>query len=384
MFIFLASREIWRNKGRFFLFSMVIALITVLVLFVSALSEGLALANKEYLDKLDVDLLVFEETAELSASASMIGRSLLNDIRRVEGVEEIGAIGFSVGTIIFQDDREAIDVSLIGIEANAPGQPPVVAGENLEVNRGNDVLVDANAVETAGIQLGDEIIVKTIQDGEEEFFVLNVVGLTEGQQYLYAPSIFLPYRTWDKIRPGMMSGGALVELNSNVVAVKLSDPTALEEMIKSLEAQVDNIQAVTPQTAIESIPGFTVQQSTLNTQRAFALLISVLVIGGFFQIQTLQKIPQIGVLKAIGTDNSTVAAAAVLQIILITAFGILLGAAVSVGLSLGIPSSVPIVFSVRSVGLATALLMLMGPAGGLVSVRAAVRVEPLRALGLSS
>ena len=168
MFIFLASREIWRNKGRFFLFSMVIALITVLVLFVSALAEGLALANKEYLDNLDVDLLVFEETAELSASASMIGRSLLNDIRRVEGVEEIGAIGFSVGTIIFQDEREAIDVSLIGIEANAPGQPLVVAGENLEVNRGNDVLVDANAVEAAGIHLGDEIIVKTIQDGEEE------------------------------------------------------------------------------------------------------------------------------------------------------------------------------------------------------------------------
>jgi putative ABC transport system permease protein len=384
MFIFLASREIWRNKGRFFLFSLVIALITVLVLFVSALAEGLALANKEYLDKLEVDLLVFEDTAELSASASMIGRSLLNDIRRVDGVEEIGPIGFSVGSIIFQDDREALDVSLIGIEAGAPGEPPVVAGEYLQVNRGNDVVVDANVVAAAGISLGDEIIIKTIQNGEEEFNIVTVVGLAEGQEYLYAPSIFLPYRTWDKIRSGGMSGGGLVELNSNVVAVTLVDPTAVDMMIEQLEAQVDNIHAVTPQTAIESIPGFQVQQSTLNTQRGFALLISVLVIGGFFQIQTLQKVPQIGVLKAIGTDNSTVAAAAVLQIILTTAFGIFLGAVFSWGISLGIPSSVPIVFSLRSVGLAVALLMLMGPAGGLVSVRAAVRVEPLRALGLSS
>lgn len=384
MFIFLASREIWRNKGRFFLFSMVIALITVLVLFVTALAEGLALANKEYLDKLDVDLLVFEDTAELSASASMIGRSLLNDIRRVEGVEEIGPIGFSVGTIIFQDDRQALDVSLIGIEAGAPGEPPVVAGENLQVNRGNDIVVDANVVEAAGIRLGDEIIIKTIQNGEEEFYVMNVVGLAEGQEYLYAPSVFLPYRTWDKVRSGGMSGGGLVELNSNVVAVKLTDSSTVDTMIERLETQVSSIHAVTPQTAIESIPGYQVQQSTLNTQRGFALLISVLVIGGFFQIQTLQKIPQIGVLKAIGTDNSTVAAAAVLQIILITAFGILLGALVSIGLSLGIPSTVPIVFSPRSVGTAAALLMLMGPAGGLVSVRAAVRVEPLRALGLSS
>ena len=254
MFVFLASREIWRNKGRFFLFSLVIALITVLVLFVSALAEGLALANKEYLDKLDVDLLVFEDTAELSASASMIGRSLLNDIRRVEGVSEIGPIGFSVGTIIFQDDRESLDVSLIGIEANAPGQPPVIAGENLQVNRGNDVVVDANVVEAAGIRLGDEIIIKTIRNGEEEFNVMNAVGQTEGQEYLYSPSIFLPYRTWDKIRSGGMVDGGLVELNSNVVAVKLTDPTAVDVMIERLESQVDSIHAVTPQTAIESIP----------------------------------------------------------------------------------------------------------------------------------
>ena len=45
------------------------------------------------------------------------------------------------------------------------------------------------------------------------------------------------------------------------------------------------------------------QQTTLNTQQFFTLLIGVLVLGGFFQIQTLQKIGQIGMLKAIGTSN---------------------------------------------------------------------------------
>ena len=37
----LALREIWRNRGRFLLFSLVIALITVLILFIAALGEGL-------------------------------------------------------------------------------------------------------------------------------------------------------------------------------------------------------------------------------------------------------------------------------------------------------------------------------------------------------
>ena len=41
MSFYLASKEIWRNKGRFLLFSLVIALITVLVLFIAALAQGL-------------------------------------------------------------------------------------------------------------------------------------------------------------------------------------------------------------------------------------------------------------------------------------------------------------------------------------------------------
>jgi putative ABC transport system permease protein len=55
MAFYLALKEIWRNKGRYFLFSLVIALIAVLVLFIAALNEGLSSVNKEYLDKLDAN-----------------------------------------------------------------------------------------------------------------------------------------------------------------------------------------------------------------------------------------------------------------------------------------------------------------------------------------
>ena len=44
---YLALKEIWRNKGRFFLVSLVIALITLLVLFIAALGEGLADGNRQ-------------------------------------------------------------------------------------------------------------------------------------------------------------------------------------------------------------------------------------------------------------------------------------------------------------------------------------------------
>ena len=77
MATYLAFMEIWRNRSRFFLFSLVIALITTLVLFIAALAQGLSNANIEYLSKLDAQLIVFQKNVDLSASASQINRSIL-------------------------------------------------------------------------------------------------------------------------------------------------------------------------------------------------------------------------------------------------------------------------------------------------------------------
>jgi hypothetical protein len=76
---------------------------------------------------------------------------------------------------------------------------------------------------------------------------------------------------------------------------------------QEIETQVEKVDVATLKEAIQALPGYSAQQSTLNTQGGFTLFIGILVIGGFFQIQILQKVSQIGVLKAIGTSNPIVA-----------------------------------------------------------------------------
>ncbi len=71
--VFLAFKELWRNRGRFFLVSLVIALITLLVIFLAGLGEGLASANKEFISKLDGELVVFQDQANLSVLGKPIG-----------------------------------------------------------------------------------------------------------------------------------------------------------------------------------------------------------------------------------------------------------------------------------------------------------------------
>ena len=244
-------------------------------------------------------------------------------------------------------------------------------------------MLDRNAALRAGLKVGDTIVVKSTQGTEEEQYPLTVVGISDGRQYFLQPSVFVPMQTWEKIRPG---GGQAIsndELVSNIIAVELAKPAEIGAVQDRILSEVAGIEVADRETAYEATPGYSAQQSTLSTQRYFTLLIGILVIGGFFQIQTLQKVAQIGMLKAIGTTNGTVALAAITQILAINTLGVAIGVAGSLLLSLTFPVQVPIVFTPDAVIASVLALLIIGPIGGLVSVWALTRVEPLRALGLA-
>lgn len=380
----LATKEIWRNLGRFLLVSFVIALITLLVLFLAGLGEGLANANKEYLSKVNADLILFQEKADLSVAASQLGQTLMNDVRRVSGVKEAAAIGFSNVFIRYAAGQEPLAVSLLGVEPGKPGEMSAYEGRGLGSSRANEAIVDSNVARQTGLQVGDSFTVESTQGTVDQFYDLEVVGISDGQQFFFAPSVAVPLDTWNRIRPRPTDGPAGNELVFNIVAVQLENPDELVTMADVLEARVNTIEAVDVVTAYESAPGYSEQQSTIQTQRGFTLLIGILVVGGFFQIQTLQKVVQVGVLKALGTSNRTVALATTFQIVVTNFVGVLLGGLATLLLVLSFPDGIPITFEGNQVQLALITLLLIGPLGGLVSIRLLTRVEPLTALGLSS
>jgi putative ABC transport system permease protein len=382
--VHLAFREIWRNRGRFLLFSSVVALITLLILFIAALGEGLGAGNREYLEKLNADLIVYQDTARLSIAGSRVDCAKRRTIRTVEGVRDVGPIGFASVSIPRDDGAEPLDVSLIGVEPGKPGAPPVVTGPGLVRRSADEAIIDRTVAMVTKLQVGERLVIRSTQGNEDEFYALQVVGISDSRKYGLRPSVFVPIVTWDQVRPKAVVGPGEDDPACNVVAVQLQDPAQLEPMRQLLQARVGDIEAVDRKTAYENTPGYSAQQSTLTTQNSFALLIGVLVIGGFFQIQTLQKVPQIGMLKAIGTPNATVAVAAIIQIVAVTALGVFIGSLVAFGVALVFPPDIPIVFELRSGAMAVVSILLMGPIGGLVSIRYSLRVEPLTALGLGS
>ena len=84
MAFYLSFKEIWHSKGRYLLIAMIVALITTLVLFIAALSEGLGSGNREYLEKLNGELVVFQENVDLSIGPAASDAQITPS--RVEGV----------------------------------------------------------------------------------------------------------------------------------------------------------------------------------------------------------------------------------------------------------------------------------------------------------
>ena len=381
---YLAVKEILRNRARFLLVSLVIALITLLVLFIAALGEGLGNGNREYISKLDAQLIAYQAKSDFVIQSSRLGRDRLASIRRVEGIQDAGMLGTASAALILEGSPDPLKVALLGVEPGHTGEPLIVQGRQLGTDLSEEVIIDRNTALRGKLALGDTLTVRVTQGTRDEFFELKVVGITDGQQYSLQPSIFVPFFTWDRIRPKSEAEVDSTTSVANVILVKLDDPAKVGEVSRRLTAQVKNIEVATLDTAINALPGYSAQQSTLNTQGGFTLFIGVLVIGGFFQIQILQKVSQIGVLKAIGTANPIVAWASIIQIVIVTAVGVAIGGLLSFLFSLTFPPTVPIVFNGTTSAIAIIALMLIGPLGGLISIRYAVKIEPLKALGLSS
>ena len=301
---YLAIKEVVRNRGRFLLVALVIALITLLVLFIAALGEGLANGNRQYVANLDAQLIVFLEKSDFSISASRLETNTVKSVRRVEGVADAGAIYTSNTEIVSL--AEPLKVSMLGAEPGRPGMPPILEGREFRGGKAREAVMDRNVALRSDIQIGDTIQIRSTQGTEDEFFELKVVGLVEGQSYFFQPTIFVPTATWENIRPQSESELTSDTPYPNIIAVKLIDPSQADAMSVKLVDEVVNIEVANIETTINNIPGYSAQQGTVQTQGVFTLLIGILVIGGFFQIQILQKVPQIGVLKAIGSSKAVV------------------------------------------------------------------------------
>jgi len=362
--MFLALREFRHAKLRFLLITGVIVLVSSLVFTLSGLANGLSAGNTAALDAMQIDGMVVSDGSDYLLDRSSISAASAEAIRGIDGVTAAEPIGVSSANIKARGSDEIIGVSLFGIAPASIIEPETTKGEELN-GQPHGVVIDETLTQD-GIGLGDTFVT---EPGSAE---LTVVGVTTDHTYRLAPTVYMPLDLWQDLQPTQEKAPA-----DAVTAI----------VVRGDQAALDAIPDVVPKTMVgsteqiaDSIPGESEQSSTLLLIQVFLVVIAAGIIAAFFYIITLQKMPELGVMKAIGTGTGYLARALITQVLALALVGVLVGISIADTLELVIGNAVPYIITTERMALFGGILLLVAVGGTALSLTRIARVDPLDAI----
>ena len=360
--------EIRRRKVQFALIALVVTLISYLVLMINGLGVGLNDQAGSALRSFDADGIAYADGAGLSVIRSELSAEAVEAAMAQEGVEESAALGYVAANYTY-GDREVASAAFIGYDPGTIGEPSVSNGRELTADDPRGLLGDSAFLRRAGLDVGDTVTISI----RLETFEFEVVGEINEGNFFFQPVVYVLRDTWQEMKyGGAVDAGSAPE--ASIVLLKGDD----------LFGVFDTHEVVDKSTAFANIEGVAGQQSTVVALRLFGYLIGALVVGVFFYVLTLQKVAQIGVLKAVGASTFFVFRQVVVQAVAVSIIGLLVSVPLAwfTDYSLKqLPDPVPIAFTTGTYVTTTSALLFTAIVGALFSGRQVVKVDPIIALG---
>ncbi|MCX4750182.1 ABC transporter permease [Kitasatospora sp. NBC_01287] len=354
--MFVALRDIRFARGRFALMGAVVTLITTLVVFLYGLTGGLASAASSTVAGLPVDRIVFGAPAgaapTVSFSSSTVSTEQQAGWTAAPGVAGVAPLGLSMTRLTAAG--AAASVSVLG----APAQllPPLRSGT---APGEGQVAVGADTATADHLSLGQQVRIGSR--------TLTISAITDQRSYAHAPTVWTTLPTWEALS-GQSRPTALA-----VTTGRGADLTALD--------RAQNTEAATVDGALAGIDGYSAEQGSLQLIQGFLFAVSALVVGAFFTVWTVQRKPDIAVLKAVGASSAYLVRDALAQAAVVLLAGALLGGAAGAIGGVIASAGVPFDLSPASVAVPVAAMVLLGLLGAALAVRRITAVDPLAALG---
>lgn len=364
--MFLALREIRAASGRFLLMGSVVVLVAALVGIVSGFTTGLGNDTVSALRGLPADQMAFASDAKSDQfNRSLVDREALGDWRGRDGVEA-APLGVSItrGTT---DRGTDVDVAAFGVEPGSFLAPRPEEGRAL--GSVHDGIVISRDLADEGVRTGDTLTVDRL--GIE----LPVTGVAGSASYGHVPAAYLPLDTWQRVR--FTTPGA----SQDKLPDEFSGIALRGEGAAGAPAKVAGTTALPMEKVYEAAPGYSGERLTMTSIQVFLYLIAPLVVGAFFAVWTVQRGPELALLRALGAARRTLLWHAVLQAALVVAAGTLAGGVLASGVGLLVGSAVP--FSLPLATLLTTLagVAAAGLAGTALTLRRVTAPDPLVMLG---
>lgn len=361
--MFVALRDLRHAAGRFALMTGVVALITVLVTFLAALTAGLARESTSAVADLPADHLTFVPAdGEISFTASRVGPQVWESFAREDGVEAAEPLGIATTRAAAGAGTTgtAATVTLLGVPPGTTMMPPGTAPPGA----GTVVLTDVAARELE-VGPGDEVLV-----AGRKLTVTRTADVDAS--YSHTPVGWVTLADWQVL------GGTTPEDRSATVVALRTDGADLA----GADARLGTT-TVSRAEALTAIGSFAAENTSLRTMQGFLLVISALVVGSFFTVWTINRSGDVAVLKALGASTRYLLRDALAQALVVLAVGAGVGAGAATAAALALDGVVPVVVSPGTVVVPTLVLVCLGLTGAALSLRRLAAVDPHTALNAS-
>nr|WP_243753013.1 ABC transporter permease [Leucobacter ruminantium] len=354
-------------RGRFLLIAAVVALITLLVGFLSGLTGGLASQNISAVLQLPGDRLILQQpdAGEPSFATSTISEESVSAWRSADGVRSVVPVGIAQSRASSGDVGDPSGVALFGLsgakDASGEGSAPANPLLALAPSDDAEVGLSAGAAKVLGAGVGDTVTIT----GTE--YTVTAVGAD--LWYSHTPVIAMTPQAWAGASERVGGSGDATVLavtgEADWEAVSAASGTTAETPLRSL-------------TALET---FRSEIGSLGLMIAMLFGISALVVGAFFTVWTMQRAGDIAVLKALGATTGSLVRDALGQALVVLAAGIGVGVLAVVGLGSLAATALPFALSPLTTLAPAAVMAVLGLAGAAFALRSVTSADPLTALG---
>ena len=360
--MFLALNEIRRDKARFILIVAVIALVSYLTYFLTALAYGLATSYTQGIEKWDADGIILQKDANSNLGRSRMSGDQFDAVRATEKA----ALGSSLSVVEIKDEKT--DIAIFGINPGSFLSPSLKEGAGLKEKR--DVIVDIYLKE--GLPLGSTF---TLFGDSLEY---TVVGFTERATYQTVPLIYMSLDDWRE-QAANSAGMIGMRDNSTISAVVVRGTN--EPPLDSVNVSDDSLEKQLIIDFAFTLPGYQAQVITFGTMIGFLIFIASFVLAIFIYILTLQKKSMFGILKAEGVPNKYISRSVKAQIVILSLIGMAIGLVLTLITGWALEGSIPFLVQPLFFAGITVLFLLCAAIGGIASVWAVTKIDPIEAIG---
>lgn len=290
--MFLAIKEMLHEKLRYSLIVALIFLVSYLLIILTGLATGLANLNKAAINEWDASSIVLNSDSEGRLQQSFLSQD------QVASLPNNGTRISQYSTLVKSENGLKENTQLIALDSKS------FIFKKLKITSGsknvrNNAGVVSDKFKRDGFKIGDHLLVANSS------LRIKITGFTPRATLSALPVVYISPDTIQSLNKGVTNAVVFKNTLNNSKIPK-----------GTIQLSIDSF--------INKLPGYSAQQLTFNFMIGFLYIIILIVISIFLYILTVQKLPNLGVLKAQGVSTQYLVLSTLFQSFIMSVIGVII------------------------------------------------------------